>query len=265
MATNSTIDDNSAGNGAGIGNIGPGYAPVTVIDSTISGNFDNVGGGGGVYVSVGFVGIAVISRSTIIAGNTAPGSPDFFGVLNSQGHNLIGNGSGGSGFIPTDLVGTAANPIDPRLGPLQNNGGATQTMALLRGSPAIDAGDNTGAPMWDQRGPGFPRIEHGIIDIGAFEYHFRQPQLDPVPLQAMPSVNSPLFGVTPALPAEVVPLLIPGSPDGQAEEQASPALATALLDLPAPRTFSPSLASTGQPRDPVAGDLDLELSQQWRI
>jgi hypothetical protein len=42
-------------------------------------------------------------------------------------------------------------------------------MALLLGSPAIDAGDNTGAPAYDQRGPGFPRIVNGIIDIGAFE------------------------------------------------------------------------------------------------
>ena len=42
-------------------------------------------------------------------------------------------------------------------------------MALLSGSPAIDAGDNTDAPSFDQRGPGFPRIVSGIIDIGAFE------------------------------------------------------------------------------------------------
>ena len=42
-------------------------------------------------------------------------------------------------------------------------------MALLPGSPAIDAGDNTDAPEWDQRGPGYPRIVNGIIDIGAFE------------------------------------------------------------------------------------------------
>ena len=55
------------------------------------------------------------------------------------------------------------------LGPLQDNGGPTFTHALLTGSPAIDAGDNTDAPLFDQRGPGFPRIVNGIIDIGAFE------------------------------------------------------------------------------------------------
>jgi hypothetical protein len=42
-------------------------------------------------------------------------------------------------------------------------------MALQCGSPAIDAGDNTDAPDWDQRGEGFPRIVNGIIDIGAYE------------------------------------------------------------------------------------------------
>jgi hypothetical protein len=57
--------------------------------------------------------------------------------------------------------------INPMLGPLQNNGGPTQTMALLIGSPAINAGDNTGAPDTDQRG--FPRIVGGTIDIGAVE------------------------------------------------------------------------------------------------
>jgi hypothetical protein len=58
---------------------------------------------------------------------------------------------------------------------LRDNGGPTPTMALLPGSPAIDAGDNTGAPKWDQRGEGFPRVvavvdpDNPVIDIGAFE------------------------------------------------------------------------------------------------
>jgi hypothetical protein len=89
------------------------------------------------------------------------------GTLNSGGRNLIGDGTGGTGYDPTDLVGTASHPIDPKLGPLQNNGGPTQTMALLLGSPAIGAGDTTGAPPTDQRGA--PRIVNGTIDIGAYE------------------------------------------------------------------------------------------------
>ena len=65
---------------------------------------------------------------------------------------------------------------DPKLGPLQDNGGPTQTMALLAGSPAIDKGDNTLVPIdpstglpftTDQRG--FARIVNGAVDIGAYE------------------------------------------------------------------------------------------------
>jgi hypothetical protein len=61
------------------------------------------------------------------------------------------------GYADTDLVGTAANPIDAKLGPLQDNGGLTPTMALLPGSPG----------EWDQRGPGYPRLVNGATDIGA--------------------------------------------------------------------------------------------------
>src|SRR5207247_4075922 len=60
---------------------------------------------------------------------------------------------------------------DPMLGPLQDNGGSTFTHELLSGSPAINAGDPsfTPPPDYDQRGPGFPRVVNGRIDIGAFE------------------------------------------------------------------------------------------------
>jgi hypothetical protein len=67
-------------------------------------------------------------RNTILAGNTAGLDPDLVGTLSSSGYNLIGNASGGSGFVATDLLN-----VNPQLGPLQNNGGPTQTMALLAG------------------------------------------------------------------------------------------------------------------------------------
>ena len=60
------------------------------------------------------------------------------------------------------------NNTDPILGPLADNGGPTLTMALLPGSPAIDAGDTSLAPATDQRG--FPRPAGLAADIGAFEY-----------------------------------------------------------------------------------------------
>jgi hypothetical protein len=255
--SNSTIAGNTATFGGGILSYAGGLTTVT--NSTIAGNNANYGGG------ISLISGSMVARNTIIAGNTAPsGYPDVLGNIGSQGHNLIGNTQGASGWVDTDLLN-----VDPLLGALQNNGGPTQTMALLPGSPAIDAGDNTGAPMWDQRGPGFPRIEHGVIDIGAFEYHFpRQVQLVPVPVEAMPSVNGLSFGI-PTLPAELPPLSVPGIANGQAQQRASLALATTAADLPVPRTFCHTFAGTGQPADPVgqsdAADLDLALPQQWRI
>jgi hypothetical protein len=62
-------------------------------------------------------------------------------------------------------VGTAASPIDPRLGPLQDNGGPTQTMALLSGSPALNAGDPTQRGATDQRGV----VRAGGVNIGAYQ------------------------------------------------------------------------------------------------
>ncbi len=56
---------------------------------------------------------------------------------------------------------------DPKLGPLANNGGPTLTMALLPGSPAIDAGNTSLAPASDQRG--FRRPAGLAADIGAYE------------------------------------------------------------------------------------------------
>jgi hypothetical protein len=57
---------------------------------------------------------------------------------------------------------------DPLLGPLQNNGGATQTRALQAASPAIDAGNNATCSVTDQRG--VTRPQYGQCDIGAYEY-----------------------------------------------------------------------------------------------
>ena len=80
-----------------------------------------------------------------------------------------------------NLIGTAAAPVDPLLGPLADNGGPTLTHALMPGSPALDAGDPAavagmnGVPEFDQRGAPFTRVYDvdGVggprIDIGAYE------------------------------------------------------------------------------------------------
>jgi hypothetical protein len=85
-------------------------------------------------------------------------------------HNLLG--TIGAGITVTDQGGNLTG-VDPMLGPLAANGGPTQTMELLTGSPAINAGPDpvpsfTGNEF-DQRGEGFARVVAGTADIGAFE------------------------------------------------------------------------------------------------
>ena len=70
----------------------------------------------------------------------------------SQGYNLIGQRDGSQGWLPSDLTGTSADPLDPLLGPLQDNGGLTLTHAPLLGSPALGAGDPSLDGTPDQRG-----------------------------------------------------------------------------------------------------------------
>ena len=101
-----------------------------------------------------------------------------FGTLTSENFNLIGNNSGVT-ITPAQFQIRSAlpgSPINPMLGPLQNNGGPTLTRALLSGSPAIDKGHSSGLAT-DQRG--FPRtFDQPMIpnatggdgtDIGAVE------------------------------------------------------------------------------------------------
>jgi hypothetical protein len=163
--TNSTISGNTAQNsGGGINNRFDGN--ITVTNSSISGN--TAQSGGGIDNSISFPGNNPIANinNTIIAGNNGT-NPDVLGNFNSNGFNLIGNATGSTGFGGTDLIG-----VDPLLGSLANNGGSTLTLALLPGSPAIDAGSNAAVPpgvTTDQRGAGFDRIVNGTVDIGAFE------------------------------------------------------------------------------------------------
>src|SRR6202011_4473543 len=79
--------------------------------------------------------------------------------------NLIGIYGPDSGLVASDLVGTTANPIDPQFGPLQDNGGPTKTMALLPGSPALNAGDPAQLGVADQRGV----VRAGGVNIGAYQ------------------------------------------------------------------------------------------------
>jgi len=199
IITNSTFSDNiGSKSGGGIANFGGGTLSIT--NSTFSSNSSSGFGGG-----IANFGTLRVTNS-IIAKNTAPTGLDCSGPLSSLGHNLIGDNSGCS-FTPAagDLVGTGDNPIDPELGPLQDNGGPTFTRALLPGSPAIDAGDNAtcaAAPVnnLDQRGASRPVDGEGdgsaICDIGAYELPQEQAvAIDIKPGETPNSINPRSGGV----------------------------------------------------------------------
>src|SRR5215471_9861060 len=157
---NSTISGNTAHKGGGIDN-GP-DAIATLVNTTINGNTAAQGGG-----LINETGATLNLTNTIIAGSLAGGDCVNQGIIVTNSHNLVQDGSCPALF----------SPATPNLGALANNGGPTFTHALLPGSPAIDAGDDTvlGPPFnltTDQRGPGFPRKVGAHVDIGAFEAQF---------------------------------------------------------------------------------------------
>lgn len=173
-----TVIDNSAGNSSGSG--APG------------------GSGGGIYNTASST---LNVRNSLVAGNMAGttllGSDgtgdDIFqtsATINSLGNNLIGSNETVDTTFPAgfpngngDIVGTPGSLVDPKLGPLADNGGLTLTHAPLLGSPAIDRGDNAEVPtdMFDIDGDadtaetlpldqrGGTRIVGGRVDIGAVE------------------------------------------------------------------------------------------------
>jgi hypothetical protein len=274
--SNSTLSGNSAPGSSIYGGTGGGgvyndyLGTLTVSNSTLSGNSALFGGGGGLYVGGG----SPLLHNTLIAGNfRGIYRNDVQGHLDSSGdYNLIGDGTGMTGLsngVNGNLVGSADNPIDPLLGPLEDNGGPTLTHALLSGSPAIDAGNNAYATDWDQRGPGYPRIVNGIIDIGAFEVQAPaasrragQPLPETVPVQALGTVGNPLLGQPPGLLAALSPSPGPGSPDRQTVQPEPVPTATGQQ---APATRFAAAAGHRQPANalgpPDACDLD-RLAQE---
>lgn len=190
----STLSGNEANNfGGGIANFS---GTLDVVNSTISGNIvsETSNGGGAIYmrdsaqvrlwnstIAYNIAGTAQRSgiwqaggtltiRNSIVANNSGTNNCLFTGGTQAEnGYNIDNGASCGFG----GLYGFSTNP---QLAPLTNNGGLTQTHALLPGSPAINAGtnaeavDQTGAALTtDQRGAGFPRINNMTVDIGAFE------------------------------------------------------------------------------------------------
>ncbi len=182
----STLSNNSnaiAGGGATVD------GTLTMINSTVSGNSAKIWGGG-IYVH----GTTVLTNSTITDNQAGEAAGFYFygapavtmnATIVAGNHNLnadamyaadVGGGLGVTIAGSHNLIATA-NPTlpadtlsgDPLLLPLADNGGPTQTHALGAGSPAIDAGSNTEALEFDQRGSGFARSSGAAPDIGAYE------------------------------------------------------------------------------------------------
>jgi CSLREA domain-containing protein len=166
--TNSTVSGNvSSRNGGGINNTG--NSTLTLNNSTISHNNASDSGGG-----IWNDGDSLVSfKNSVIAENTASSAgPDCRNIatFTSGDYNLVGDNSG-CPFAPqtNDQVG-----VNSLLGPLQDNGGPTETCALLSGSPAINAipvgscTDHQGMPITtDQRG--VLRPQGAACDMGAYE------------------------------------------------------------------------------------------------
>lgn len=185
--------------GGGVGIFNPSYASptltTTIVNSTISGN-RSYGTVGGIFNQ----GYLTVSNSTIafnradsdvyqVTYHLAAGlCTTYAATLQSTiiANNTLGamtgsdlNGpfapvlTGSNNLVMVTLAGTTA-PLgtltgDPMLAGLIDNGGPTQTHALLMGSPAFGAGNNVAQLASDQRGPGFARSTNGKTDIGAWQ------------------------------------------------------------------------------------------------
>jgi hypothetical protein len=165
--SNSTLSGNTAFVGGGIYKLAPRSLTLTSVTLTAN-RANNSGGGLAVVLSA-----PVVLHSTLIAGNfrgaTGTTRSDVGGHLDPGGdYNLIGDGTGMTGLnngVNGNLIGSASAPIDPLLDSLRYNGGPTQTMALLPGSPALNAGNPNQLGVPDQRGVG----RSGGVNIGAYQ------------------------------------------------------------------------------------------------
>ena len=170
---NSTIVGNHATTGQGGGVLTYGSPNVRIDQSTITDNSAATNGGGVAFE------LSTTVTGTIIWGNTS-GTAGREDLASYSGRAITVTSEGslfGSIAPQVTLSGTPnLTGVDPMLDPagLAMHGGATPTIALLAGSPAIGAGPNPVATFpgntYDQRGPGYPRVVGGQVDIGAFEF-----------------------------------------------------------------------------------------------
>ena len=184
---NSTFSNNSAPAPMSVGGGIFIHGSGTIINSTLSGN--SAGDGAGILIDAD----ASLTLSNTIVANSH---------YSSGGHDcaLYNTSPTGTNNLIEDGSCLASLSGDPQLGPLADNGGPTQTFALLAGSPAIDAGDDptcAGSPInnLDQRGVSRPQGTH--CDIGAYEYLASSPTNTPMDTATGTSTDVPTDTFTP--------------------------------------------------------------------
>ena len=152
QSTISSNHGNLAGGGI-VANLG-----ISIANSTIAFNTGGAFGGGGLLVGGAFT---VNVTSSIIADNL-PSDVDGAPI---GGSNSLIKVVGANASVPASTIA-----LDPQLGPLAWNGGATRTHALAAGSPALDKGSLPVALASDQRNGSYARAVGNAPDIGAYEY-----------------------------------------------------------------------------------------------
>ncbi|HEY7779045.1 MAG TPA: right-handed parallel beta-helix repeat-containing protein, partial [Ktedonobacterales bacterium] len=173
--TNSTFANNTGSYGGGVYVNGT-TSSASISYSTSSGNKASTGGGG---LNIGTGGSATLD-SSILAGNTQGGACVRSGPLTDNGYNLADDSTCGFSTATHDVVNTT-----PGLAALANNGGPTQTVALLATSPALDTANPATCPAADERG--ITRPQGAGCDIGAFELQASGPP----PIDATLAIGTP--------------------------------------------------------------------------